>query len=402
MNLPRESSGQRQPVIDLLRGLALFGVLQVNIQSFTWGSGRVLGYLQPGEGIADSLTYWLLSAFVQGKCYPVLGMLFGYGMAQQWRQWARHPEGVAPRTRLMRRCLVLGLLGLAHGCLLYFGDVLLAYAACAALLGLASPQRTRDWITLTRACAIGALFSLLAPVLLDPLFAQTAETSSLPWGLLELHRIYAEDGWKAEFAQRLDDEFWQQLGSIPDFWPQVLCFMGVGVLAQRQGWLRRPGRHNALGRQAWRLGLSVGLPCALLGASLDLLQARQHPGQSFPWIDVIQGAGSLLSCAYLVGIVRTLDVLRAPGARRIASALAATGRLSLTHYVSQSLAMGLLLSGWGCGLGRHASHLQLAVLAATLYGAQVAVSGWYLRHHAQGPLESLWRRAYDSRSAVTH
>jgi uncharacterized membrane protein YeiB len=34
---------RRIEIIDALRGLALMGILQVNIQSFTWGAGDVLG-----------------------------------------------------------------------------------------------------------------------------------------------------------------------------------------------------------------------------------------------------------------------------------------------------------------------------------------------------------------------
>jgi uncharacterized protein len=73
------------------------------------------------------------------------------------------------------------------------------------------------------------------------------------------------------------------------------------------------------------------------------------------------------------------------------ASLAAAGQLALSHYLLQSLLMLLLLQV--AGLGQILNVSGLALLGLLIAGAQIAVSGWYLRHFERGPVEALWRYA---------
>jgi uncharacterized protein len=133
----------------------------------------------------------------------------------------------------------------------------------------------------------------------------------------------------------------------------------------------------------------LGLPCALLGAALDLSTARAAPGSASEWGGVISGIGSLLAAAY---VAWAMAALRRTSARAPRRWLASAGRASLSNYLLQSLLMGTLLSGWGCGLGAVATRPQLAALGLVLFALQVVASRWWLARHRQGPMEALWRR----------
>jgi uncharacterized protein len=397
----------RIELVDAIRGLALFGILQVNIQSFTWGLGDVLGYLDRPPNPGESALYFLQSAFIAGKFYPIFAFLFGFGMALQVRKLRRRGGLDARQARSVyrRRLAFLLALGIAHGVLLYFGDVLLAYAICGFVFlhWTLRPQPVRP-AALVRIAWIGAVASLLAlalPVVIDALpdalagpvagaGAEADETSdALADAILGAHLTYTQGGFREQLEQRLDDELWQQTDGILSFWPQVLALYALGALAGRLGWLRRPERHALLWRRAAQIGWAVGLPCALAGAALELAAARSTPGWPSPWADLVSGAGSLLAAAY---VALAVGLLRRDGARRLRAWLACAGRASLSNYLLQSLAMGALLSGWGLGWGASASRAQLAALALGIFAAQVAASRWWLSRFRQGPVEALWRR----------
>jgi len=388
---PHGGTGTRRiERIDALRGLALLGIVQVNIQSYAWGSGPALGYLgdpaQPGE----SLLYFLQAAFFQGKFYPVFGFLFGASMALQLAGLRRHlGSAAAARARTRRRLAILLGIGLAHGVLLYFGDVLAAYALCGLLFLHLAPARLRDLLDFTRAAWVVAAATVFLP-LLGPLLAGAATPPpGLPAAALQAHAAYTTGTYAQALGQRLFDEYWQQVGSAPLFWPQVIALMALGALAARLGWLHHPGRHRLLWRRAAQLGLAIGLPCALAGAALSLVRMRTAPGAEGGWADVLLAVSSVLAAAYVAFAVRLLE---APMADRVRRWLALAGRMSLSNYVGQSLAMGTLLAGWGLGLGAGASRGALALTGLGIFVLSVPLSRWLLARHGQGPLEALWRR----------
>jgi uncharacterized protein len=378
--------------MDALRGLALLGIVQVNIQSFTWGSGEPLAYLATPPGTGESVLYFLQAAFLEGKFYPIFGFLFGVGMALQMRKLRRRHAhaAAAARAAYRRRLLILLALGLAHGLLLYSGDVLGTYAACGLIFMALAPQRLGELRRFTIAAAGAAAAGMLLPMVIAATLGASPAPQEIPAAAAQAHEIYGSAGYVGQLGQRAFDELWQQISVIPTFWPQVLALFGLGVMAGRLGWLQRPERHRQLWRRAWQIGLWLGLPLSLAGAAMSVAQARTLPGADSGWGAVVLGLGSLLAAAYVAAAVQAFNKPRGAALRRW---LAAAGRLSLTNYVGQSVVMGALLSGWGLGLGMHASRGQLAIMAGGIFALQVVASRALLRRYHQGPLEALWRRA---------
>lgn len=387
----RQGVPGRIEIIDALRGLALMGILQVNIQSFTWGAGEPLGYLDQPPGALESGVYFFQAAFLEGKFYPIFAFLFGVGIALQTRKLRRLNQGDAraAAAAYRRRLTVLLALGIAHGLLLFSGDVLSAYAICGLAFAAVVPSRLRALVVFTAWCWIAAVLSAFLPVVLVAALGIYEAPDQIPASVVYAHTIYCHAGFFAQIGQRWIDEAWQQVGGILTFWPQVFALIALGSVAGRLGWLQRPQRHPLLWRRAWQIGLGVGLPCALVGAAMSLVRARDTPGSEGGWDEVVLSASSLLATAYVAAAVAGFQQ---PWGHRLCRWFADAGRLSLSNYVAQSLAMGALLSGWGLGLGASATRVQLAALALLIFVAQLALSRWVLAHYRQGPLEALWRR----------
>ena len=378
--------------MDALRGLALLGIVQVNIQSFTWGSGEPLGYLASPPETGEPILYFLQAAFVEGKFYPIFGFLFGVGMALQMRKLRRLHAHVlaAAQAAYRRRLLILLAMGLAHGLLLFSGDVLAAYAACGLIFVALAPQRLGDLRRFTAAAMAAAAAGLMLPMAIAATMGANPTPQEIPAAATQAHAIYVAAGYAGQLGQRAADELWQQVSVIPTFWPQVLALFGLGVIAGRLGWLQRPERHRLVWRRAWQIGLGMGLPLSLAGAAMSVAQARTLPGADSDWGAVVLGLGSMLAAAYVAAAVH---VFNRPWGTALRRWLAAPGRLSLTNYVVQSVVMGAVLSGWGLGLGNQLGRVQLMGLAALIFVLQMIASRALLRRYRQGPLEALWRRA---------
>ena len=98
----RRMSTTRAPLIDALRGFALFGILVVNIQSVVWGlSGPSLGTLAADSALTDVASVFFTALLAEYKFYPLFCFCFGYGFAVLARRWRARGEDM--RVRFSRR-----------------------------------------------------------------------------------------------------------------------------------------------------------------------------------------------------------------------------------------------------------------------------------------------------------
>jgi uncharacterized protein len=171
--------------------------------------------------------------------------------------------------------------------------------------------------------------------------------------------------------------------------PQIMALFVLGALAGRLGWLARPQRHRRVWRAATWIGIAA-LPFAAAAAWLNFTTFRDSPGEPTSVGYALQNVGSLAACLYVAAFVR---LRHRPVMRRLIAWLAPAGRVALTNYVAQSVAMGLLLSGWGFGLAACLARAELALLALAIVAAQFIASRAWLARFGQGPIEALWRRA---------
>ncbi len=192
----------RDELIDALRAFALFGILQVNIQSFVWGLGDPLGLFATPPSLADAAAYLLVATLVSTKFISIFAFLFGVGFALQMRKLRCWPPFGAARvatttdvTRASdspdvlgamlplsaaqaiyrRRLAFLLVVGVAHGLLLYYGDILTAYALCGYVLVLFAGSRSAQVARATIACWI---IYLVLTVALGVVFEVVRATSS--------------------------------------------------------------------------------------------------------------------------------------------------------------------------------------------------------------------------------
>ncbi len=395
-----QAAGRRIEIVDALRALALAGILQVNVQSFVWGSGDPLGAFLTIPSASDVAAHVLVGTFVSSKFISIFAFLFGFGAALQFRSIKRSlPVALAAGQRDLaaqavyrRRLWFLLAVGVAHGLLLYYGDILSFYALCGFILVLFLPWRASRLVSATVAWWIAAAALMVAGTLLIEGGRQEAQVdgeSTLPLSTMRAFLTYTESGYLDQLGTRFSDFSGVLLSSLTLSVPQIVGLFLLGVLAGRLGWIARPERHPRVWEVATWIGL-IAVPVAAYGEWLNYETVRNHPGDPSSVGFLLQFFGSALACFYVAALVRLRNT--APVAALI-HWIAPAGRMPLTNYLVQSVFMGFLLSGWGLGLGAELNRTELALLALAFVPLQWVASRWWIRRHGRGPMEAWWADA---------
>lgn len=377
--------------LDVLRGMAVFGILLVNIWGFAWGTLSLrYGTLPAPAPWLDQAAIFLVAAFAEFKFYPIFAFLFGAGFALHTRSLRQQLGGwPAAQAAYKRRLRWLLLIGLLHGLLVWSGDVLSSYALGGMLILSLASRRLRRIRNLAWLLAGGFLLfmALLYPV--SPNITAEDTTRQLQ-EFAGRYAIYTQGSFLAVTALRVRDYGMQMLFVIVML-PHIIVLFSLGILSVRLGWLTEPRRHRHVWRRVRMVGLGLGLPFNLLAATA-LLQQTIDPYQtnynSMLFELLLYAGGPLLAAGYVAALMLAGPALMAALARW----LAPVGRMALSNYLAQSLLGTFLLQGWGMGWGARLRPIEMLGLALAIMVAQVWISRCWLARFRQGPVEALWRR----------
>jgi uncharacterized protein len=370
--------------LDILRGLALFGVLVVNlVREFRVPIFEQFVSIPPVSG-AD---YWVdvaIGLVIEMKAFAVFSFVFGVSLAIQHERFTRDGRPVA---LLLRRQLFLLTLGLAHLLLVWNGDILVEYALAGLLVipFLFLP---------TRATLVGLGLCILLRIYVSHA-VQWPDTSALIDNVREARQVHKH----GSYGEYLRFSF----GEIPllarlHLWvfPRTLALLLLGILAWRSRVLLELREH----RRALVNFATLGLVAGLVGQDehfvRPLLSQVLAPigGASLvgPATEMLLAAGYVAAVLYLVEF---------PSLRRYVRWAAPIGRMTLSNYLLQSFVLGWLFHGYGLALSGRVGVAGAAGIAVLLYVTQVAISCWWLRRYPSGPMEWVGRALiYGRRSAA--
>ena len=148
---------RRIDAIDALRGIALFGVLAINlVMGFRVSFFEQFLLAKRSASPIDRAVETILILGIDMKAFALFSLLFGAGLAIQFERLSASPR----RARLLlRRLAVLLAIGLLHLCLIWHGDILTEYAL-AGLVVLPFLWGPR-WLLACSALAFLALYLLI-------------------------------------------------------------------------------------------------------------------------------------------------------------------------------------------------------------------------------------------------
>jgi len=382
---------ERIEALDILRGVAILGILIVNMGLFSLPEDLPAHELWPN--MVDGTVEKLILFFAQEKFKTLFSFLFGLSLAvQMMRAEAR---GARFLPLYARRLCVLLLIGLAHFLLLWDGDILHDYALLGFVLLL---FRRRSLKTLL----VWASIFLSIPVLFYGLTTYYSITRQLNPPLMnwisyengaedqktseETRRIYSR-GTYAEMITLRARELPRDL--TPDTEDAyVIAIFLLGLYAGRRRIFHDVSAHRPFIRRVQGWGLMIGIAgnaAFAVGGSFDPspTSVAQNVGRMCLLI-----AAPAMSFFYASTIVL---LTQGETWRRLLAPLAAVGRMALSNYLFQSLICTMIFYSYGLSLFCKVRPSFGLLLTIVIFVIQIPLSVWWLRRFQFGPIEWLWR-----------
>ena len=392
---------QRHISLDAMRGLAVMGILAMNIIGFAMPEWA---YITPGaygtETVADQMAWAFSFIFIDGKMRGLFSLLFGASMMLVIDRATAKGESAA--SVHYRRMGWLAVFGLAHYFFIWFGDILFLYAIVGMIAFL-----FRDWPP-RRLVKIALIIFAVGLVIWGlqfgglqawQLFATRPEASA------DMARQYREMMDSPDFAFNIAPELALHRGSYTQIvadklndWAaplstviisicETLPLMMIGMAMNKSGFITGTWPATDYRRWAYRLVPAGLLATAALAVWLILMEYDRVTALAifFFW-------GAIPRLMLTVGYAALLILLigRYQG-HPLMMRVAATGRAAFSNYLGTSIVMTTLFYGYGFGLF---GDIGRAGLWLFVLGAWVIMLAWskpWLMTFQYGPLEWLWR-----------
>ncbi|WP_247729862.1 DUF418 domain-containing protein [Halovivax limisalsi] len=371
--------------LDALRGFALLGILVINIRVFSMPESVLANPNVYGDfGGANYWVWFVGHVFVQGTFISLFTILFGGGVVLFTGREERGGQSTLDLHYWRTGWLLV--FGLLHAYLVWYGDILVAYALCGFVVVL-----FRDLPA--RVLAIVGVLVLAIPSVTETMAALTADPSvvAATWdpaqSAIEAQIAAYQGGWVDQLSHRVPSAFGRQTSGFLAYtgW-RVGGLMLVGMALYKWGALtndRSPGWYARLGLAGGVTGLATILAGVWYIESLDWgIEGALFFRQFNYW-------GSIALAGAYIGLVMLFSGWRPDGV--VTRSLAAVGRMAFTNYILQSVIATTIFYGHGLGLFGRVSRVEAFGVVLAIWAIQIPLSVLWLRFFRYGPLEWLWR-----------
>lgn len=370
--------------LDILRGVALFGIALVNILGFNASFFDFGGFYSSLPDVGQVNFYQKLIGLCADKFIFLFSFLFGYGI---WLQYHRFSTNKGRFTIFFsRRMAVLALFGLAHILFLWAGDILLPYAIAGMIVLALRKLPSWSLILIGLFFYFFVIFWLILSVWI-PL--PDALSSTCPTCLSHALDIYANGDYVQIFNLRLIEYAAFLPINLFYYLPKIIGITLFGFVASKAQF------HLIVktNRQFW-LWIYLAISAVAIVAHLYYESAVMSlflPESVYLTAGYMMGyefMNLFVASAYIMTILLlcTFKITQ-----NILKPLSFPGRMSLTNYLLQSVLFGFVFYGWGWGFFGWQKLDQIELIAVLVFILEIIFSYFWLQKFEQGPLEKLWR-----------
>ena len=386
--------------LDVIRGIAVMGIFSVNIIAFAMIEAAYFNPAAYGGAQGADLALWAANMLlIDGKMRTLFSMLFGASTLLVIER-AEAGGRSGPAVHIRRMLVLLGF-GLMHFYLVWFGDILVLYAASGMVAFLFRK------LPVERLIALGAAF-IVVSMLIFTMFmssqyrvdvaahaAGATQQAIAKWneGLGEFYPSAAKiagdkalhlGSWLDLVRHNLAD--WAQI--VPNtlaFMPDTIGLMLIGMAGYRSGFLTGEW-DDAQYRRVAKIAIPIGLTAGAAIIAYDLGSHFYIIGAFSAFIIAATPFITVMALGYAA-----LIILASRGQGWLAQRIAAAGRCAFTNYLGTSLIATFVFYGWGLGLYGSLSRWQAWLLVPTVWLVMLAWSKPWLERFNYGPFEWAWR-----------
>ncbi len=403
-------TSQRNPSIDLARGIALLGIILVNARFFFWPFAHALDtreLLGADASTLDMIVWSLVEGLCTYRFISLFSILFGFGLALQVSRAAA--TGVSRWGPGLRRMGFLLALGFLHAVGIWYGDILFVYGLAGILMLAIANWSTR---------AIRRAFIIIACVMVAmSILGAIGHIAKAHW-LLEPHgeplpdtTLRGFDAISGSGSKFFESPTWiagETVAFREGPWLDAFifrsCSWGICIASAIFGWgwsavmmmtfgmyALRTGLFGADASQRRRRivarGLGFGIPCAILTVAPFWFFPDNYTIAGAIHTPFLQLAAILMPPAYACAIVEWGPRV----ARWIAAPIERAGRMTLTLYLCESTICTGIASWWGLAWFDTLSTTQATLTVIAVWVVLVVAANAWLARFSMGPMERLWR-----------
>lgn len=412
---------ERILIIDSLRGIAILGILLMNIPGFGLAPVAISDFSMQPQGDLNYYFWYVFGPGVfEGSQRGIFSMLFGAGMFIFTSRLEKRVPGMLAAELFLRRQLWLLVFGIFHAyILLWYWDVLYHYAICGIIL-FAFRRVSPKYLIM----AAGFCLLMMTVVENKDLYQKKSiikkgelvaaiDTTKIKLNDVQKEQLSAMEEFKTktkpeEKKKRLEKQVKAITGSYADLYKErskmaeesetfgmyywaiwdVTLFMLLGLAFFKLKILQGEAKSKVY---AWMtaIGLGIGLPVSYLYVTNDVNYNFNYfeiiKNKSFDFYEIQRfihsiGIFGLVMLLYKSGWFKWLFALMRP-----------VGQMAFTNYLTQSIICGIIFYGIGFGLFGKLEYHQLFYVVAGVWTVQIIWSHIWLRYFRFGPMEWLWR-----------
>lgn len=410
------SESERLISIDVLRGIALLGILLMNIPFFAMPDY----YSEEWKADPGTFNFWLrafITIIFEGKMRALFSMIFGVGILL----FTSGKDKVAALFyRRMGWLIVFGLID-SH-LLLWLGDILFLYGVCGMIVFLFRKMKP---LYLSLGVPLVAITGFVAGSLfmMDVKEKRLAHNEAVKakeqgqtltaeqekameeWRKVEVELIPnkedAEENTRLMKGSYADVAGYVRSHSL-DFQTKYLLYsiwdpialMLLGIALYKWGYFTT--WTNRQHRRAVILGYAVGLPLVIVNFWYNTVNFPNYEAtmkyletHGINWVSLTYDFQRIFLVIAHVSLV--LLIIRNGKLQRFFRSMAAVGRMALTNYIGQTIICSLIFFGYGLNFFAELDYSQLFLVVLGVWIFQTIVSPLWLKHYYFGPLEWLWR-----------
>lgn len=375
--------------IDIIRGIALLGILLMNIQAFSMNFSAYSNPTSFGDltGI-NFYVYYLSHIFADQKFMTIFSILFGVGIVLMAENIEK--KGGNPSKIHYKRMFILAGFGLLHAYLLWFGDILFPYAL-AGMIAYTARKKSVKFLIITAFISIGFcslvmfLISFAIPMMeegdLQNLLAVWAPTQEM----IDKDILVNQSSWIGQMEHRNFMASKMQT-NVLFYLFRIVGLMMLGMALFKLDFFGKRFSNKSLSISAVAT-LALGLYLVITGnqANFDSgwqIESMMSGIQPNYWGSILMAYGYM---SLLVVFCRSSALLK------FKNLLANVGKMALTNYLSHTLICGFIFYGWGLGYYGSFDRSEMLLVVMGVWFFQLFFSNFWMSRFQFGPFEWLWR-----------
>ncbi|MFC5046497.1 DUF418 domain-containing protein [Aquimarina hainanensis] len=374
--------------LDVLRGVAILGILIINIHYFSTLTIERYKPIIHGDFSGANKWLWIISyTFVKQRFMTLFSILFGAGVFLMYT--VNKKKGREATKLHYVRMFWLLVFGCIHAYLIWWGDILVNYALCGLVVYGVRNLSPKIIFWIGGSILIGLLLPDIYKFYIQKATVDIPEEFWNPSKESITNQLKEFSGsWWEETPKRINKALYYQTTSFYtySFWRvSGLMMIGMGLVKTGfiTGKLSKKRYYNDL-----IISSAIGLPMSMLSVYLYLDSNFDYAMFSTSVYILFYISSMVMAYTYICILILCIQSSLFKKARKGLSNL---GRMAFTNYILQNVICSLLFYGYGLGYYGKVDRVFLLYTVLVIWGVQLLYTTIWLHFFRYGPLEWLWK-----------